>query len=77
MPDLSTITALVSATLKESPLPAKWTEADLQTQRRVQRMAEEQSTTPEAIWSAIKAQAEHESTGNDEAAAIAKAARNH
>lgn len=75
MPDLSTITAIVSTALKDAPLPASWTDADLQTQRRVQRMAEAQSTTPEAIWSAIKAQQEHEDAAAEEASSVAKAAR--
>lgn len=75
MPDMNTITAIVSAAMKAAPLPEDYRDADLQTQRKVEREAEKQGITPAQYWAAVRAQAQHEAAANDEAATIAKAAR--
>lgn len=81
MPSYNVVSSIVSKVLANSPdLPADYRDADAQTQRRVERMAEAQSTTPAQIWEVIRAQhakdkAEANGEGGFDAAAIAKAAR--
>lgn len=80
MPSYSIVGEVVSNVLANSPdLPADYRDADKQTQRRVERMAEVQGTTPARIWEVIRAQHgedKREAQGEGfNAAAVAAAAR--
>jgi hypothetical protein len=69
------ITDLVRNVQKKAPLPANFNDLDEQTKRRLQREADKQDTTPEKLYAAIRAQAEHEANDDFDPGAIAAAAR--
>ncbi|WP_346960755.1 hypothetical protein [uncultured Arthrobacter sp.] len=69
------ITDLVKTAQKDAPLPATFAELDEQTQRRLRREAEAKGITPEALYAAIRAQAEQDAATDVDPEAIAKAAR--
>jgi phage gp29-like protein len=51
------VSSIVSKVLANSPdLPSDYRDADLATQRRVEREAEAQGTTPARIWQVLRAQ---------------------
>ncbi|KUM37703.1 hypothetical protein [Arthrobacter sp. EPSL27] len=69
------ITDIVKTAQKSAPLPASYAELDEQTKRRIEREAEAKGTTPEALYAAIRAQAEHDAASDFDPGAIAAAAR--
>lgn len=51
------VSEIVSKVIRNSPdLPADYRDADASTRSRVERMAEEQGTTPARVWEVIRAQ---------------------
>jgi hypothetical protein len=69
------ITDLVKNVQKGSPLPASYNDLDEQSKRKIATEAEAKGTTPEALYGAIRAQAEHEANDDFDPGAIAAASR--
>lgn len=69
------ITDIVKTAQKSAPLPANYNDLDQQNKRRIEREAQAKGTTPEALYAAIRAQAERDAADGFDAVAIAKAAR--
>jgi hypothetical protein len=69
------ISDLVKTAQKDAPLPASYAELDAQSKRKIEREAEAKGITPEALYSAIKAQADKDAAEEFDPGAIAAAAR--
>ena len=66
---------LVKTAQKDAPLPATYAELDAQSKRKIDREAEAKGLTPEAVYAAIKAQAEKDAADEFDPGAIAAATR--
>ena len=66
---------IVKTAQKDAPLPASYGELDAQSKRKIEREAEAKGVMPEALYAAIRAQAEQEAASDFDPRAIAAAAR--
>lgn len=69
------ISDLVKTAQKDAPLPASYVDLDAASKRKIEREAEAKGLTPEAVYSAIKAQAEKDAAEDFDPQSIADAAR--
>lgn len=69
------LSELVKTAQKDAPLPASYAELDAASKRRIEREAEAKGLTPEAVYAAIKAQAEKDAAEDFDPQSIADAAR--
>lgn len=75
MTETYNIAGLVKTAQKDAPLPASFAELDEASKRRITREAEAKGITPEAMYAAIRAQAEQDAADDFDPVAIAQAAR--